>query len=182
MTRRSERPWALLGGGLLLLLALGACEREQRRFRDPSGVARTRAIAQSELFPGQSAPPPLEKNPFGGNAHAIAEGRRLYVWFNCAGCHFNGGGGIGPPLMDEQWIYGPEPANVFASIIEGRPNGMPSFRGRLSDQQVWQLVAYVESLSGNQPKAAKPGRDEGLPERTAPQSTEPQPPKKTGRP
>ena len=44
---------------------------------------------------------------------------------NCAGCHFNGGGGMGPPLMDNIWIYGDSIENIGASIREGRPNGMP---------------------------------------------------------
>ena len=48
--------------------------------------------------------------------------------------------------MDAQWIYGNQPQNIFSTIVEGRPNGMPSFRGRIATQQVWQLVAYVRSV------------------------------------
>ena len=55
---------------------------------------------------------------------------------------------MGPPLMDDEWIYGSEPQNIYATIVEGRPNGMPSFRGKIPDQQVWELVAYVRSMSG----------------------------------
>ena len=65
----------------------------------------------------------------------MAEGQRLYRWYNCAGCHANGGGGMGPPLMDDKWIYGSEPENIVATILEGRPNGMPSFRGKVPDDQ-----------------------------------------------
>ena len=82
------------------------------------------------------------------NAYALSAGQKLYNQMNCVGCHFHGGGGIGPPLMDDQWIYGSDPAQIFSTIVEGRPNGMPSFRGKLTNQQVWQLVAYVRSLSG----------------------------------
>jgi cytochrome c oxidase cbb3-type subunit 3 len=32
--------------------------------------------------------------------------------------------------------------------MEGRPNGMPSFRGRIPEEQAWQIVAYVRSMSG----------------------------------
>ncbi|MBA4138211.1 MAG: cytochrome C [Opitutus sp.] len=159
------------------LIVLSGCAREERRLREAPASVRSKAIVQSDLHPGVSAPPAPAKNPYEGNAHAIAEGRRLYVWFNCIGCHFNGGGGIGPPLMDEKWIYGSEPANIFAAIVEGRPDGMPSFRGRLTDQQVWQLAAYVKTLSGDAPKSAKPGRDEGMQDRKAPAQTEPPPPK-----
>ena len=96
--------------------------------------------------------------PYEENAYAVSQGQRLFTAFNCVGCHSHGGGGIGPALMDEAWIYGDEPENIFATIVEGRPNGMPSFRGRLGNQQVWQLVAYVRSLSGKVAKDVAPGR------------------------
>ena len=79
---------------------------------------------------------------------------------NCTGCHAHGGGAIGPPLMDDNWIYGSQPDQIFATIVEGRPNGMPSFRGKLPDYEIWQLAAYVRSLSGQTPKHAAPGRDD----------------------
>jgi cytochrome c oxidase cbb3-type subunit III len=116
----------------------------------------------SELQTGSAAPVSAVKHPYEGNAYAISEGKRLYTWFNCVGCHFRGGGGIGPPLMDHEWIYGSEPENIFASIVEGRPNGMPSFGGKIPADQVWQLVAYVRSLSGLVPKAAVPVRSDHM--------------------
>ena len=58
----------------------------------------------------------------------IAAGKQLFSAMNCVGCHFNGGGGMGPPLMDNIWIYGNSIENIAATIREGRPNGMPSFR------------------------------------------------------
>jgi mono/diheme cytochrome c family protein len=54
--------------------------------------------------------------------------------------------------MDNNWVYGSEPANIYATIVDGRPNGMPSWRGRIPDYQVWELVAYVRALSGLVPK------------------------------
>ncbi|HYD50578.1 MAG TPA: cytochrome c [Terriglobales bacterium] len=117
---------------LLALLALG-CEREQRRFQE--GPLPNLAGA------------PLE-NPYEHNAWALSEGQRLFRWYNCSGCHANGGGGMGPALTDDKWVYGSEPAQIFATIIEGRPNGMPSFRDKITDQEVWQLVTFVRSLSG----------------------------------
>jgi cytochrome c oxidase cbb3-type subunit 3 len=84
----------------------------------------------------------------------IASGKQLFAAMNCNGCHFNGGGGMGPPLMDSVWIYGGSIENIAASIREGRPNGMPSFRGFLPEEQVWQVAAYVRSLSQDQPGTA----------------------------
>ncbi len=146
-----------------LVLALVSCEREQRQFRIPPWAAdRTKAGHAAALASGSAQPATLIPGPYAENAYAIAEGQRLYRWFNCAGCHFRGGGGIGPPLMDEQWIYGSAPANIFATIVEGRPNGMPSFRGRLPDYQIWQLVAYVRSLNGLVAKDAIPSRSDHM--------------------
>lgn len=142
----------------LALLAFG-CEREERRFRELGpALDRTRTERLSSLRPGPATAQVDIQNPYEANAYAIAQGKRLYVWFNCYGCHANGGGAIGPPLMDAEWIYGGEPADIFASIVEGRPNGMPSWAGKIPDYQVWQLVAYVRSLSGHVRKDAAPGR------------------------
>jgi len=92
----------------------------------------------------------------------MAEGKRLFLQMNCTGCHANGGGAIGPALMDDKWIYGSQPDQIFATIVEGRPNGMPSFHGNLPDYQIWQLAAYVRSLSGQVPKDAAPGRNDNM--------------------
>lgn len=133
----------------LLLIAAAGCQQEKRRFtEEPPGASPIGAIRESELVPGGATPSDSTKSSYGNNAYALAEGRRLYGQMNCSGCHFQGGGGIGPPLMDEEWIYGSDPSQIFATIVEGRPNGMPSFKGKLGNQQVWQLVAYVRSLGG----------------------------------
>jgi cytochrome c oxidase cbb3-type subunit 3 len=146
-----------------LLLALSACERENRRFADspapPPGVS---TIRQSDLQLGPEQSAPAGRSPYIYNAWAISQGQQLFEWFNCTGCHAHGGGAIGPALMDDKWIYGSAPENIFATIVEGRPNGMPSFRGRIPPQQVWQLVAYVQSLSGQASKDASPSREDHL--------------------
>ena len=82
----------------------------------------------------------------------IEQGKLLYSNMNCVGCHAHGGGGMGPALMDQVWIYGGSVENIAASIREGRPNGMPSYRGFLPDEQVWQVAGFVHSLSYGMPK------------------------------
>ena len=148
---------------VLLLAVLAACERESRPFRDlPVAAARTQAETQTPLYAGPPAPPVGTLSPYEENAWGIAEGKRLYSAYNCVGCHAHGGGAIGPPLMDNEWIYGFEPANIYWTIVQGRPNGMPAFRNKIPDQQVWQLVAYVQSMSGQTPKDAMPGRSDHM--------------------
>jgi cytochrome c oxidase cbb3-type subunit 3 len=61
---------------------------------------------------------------------------------------------MGPALMDGKWRYGGRIDQIAASIANGRPNGMPSWRGKLTNQQIWQLAAYVRTLSGQVRKDA----------------------------
>jgi len=120
--------------------------------------------------------------PFEDNAYGVSEGKRLYTQYNCAGCHFNGGGGIGPPLMDDVWIYGSEPVNIYSTIVEGRPNGMPSFRNKIPDEQVWQIASYVRSLSGQLRKDVAPGRGDDMNPHKSEQATEKKVPKEVNAP
>ena len=151
-----------------------ACQREERGFRVvPPSSSRINSKRLSDLQPG--VPPgayqPV-KNEYEENAVALNDGKRLFTWFNCVGCHAHGGGGMGPPLMDDQWIYGSEPDQIFATIVEGRPNGMPSFRGKIPDYQVWQLAGYVRSLSRQVAKDVAPGRNDAMSTKKPEQSSE----------
>ena len=155
---------------LLCALAMVAtsCKREERRFREPTpSTVASNSVTMSGLHPAnptQGTVPPNSpvNNAYEQSAYAVSEGEKLFNQYNCSGCHAHGGGGIGPPLMDQTWIYGSQPQNVFMTIVEGRPNGMPSFRGRIPDDQVWQIVAYVRSMSGLAPFDASPSRNDSL--------------------
>jgi cytochrome c oxidase cbb3-type subunit 3 len=148
---------------LIVVSAFLACEREERGFRVQTPDAnRINSKQLTTLQAGESAPLPPVKNEYEENAFAMSEGKRLYSQMNCVGCHAHGGGAMGPALMDNKWIYGSEPEQIFSTILEGRPNGMPSFRGKLPDYQVWQLAAYVRSLSGLTNPMAAPGRDDDM--------------------
>jgi cytochrome c oxidase cbb3-type subunit 3 len=157
MTRRSA--FALV----VALTLLAACERERRDFEQPpSASVAIKSLRMSDIVPGGKDSAPDVANPLEENAYALSEGKRLFNWYNCNGCHSDGGGGSGPALMDDVWIYGSEPQNVFATIVQGRPNGMPSFGGRIPENELWQIVAYVRSLSGQSPKTAAPSRNDSL--------------------
>jgi cytochrome c oxidase cbb3-type subunit 3 len=147
----------------LLLLSSAACEREKRELHDsPVMVDRTSTNRLSTLKPGPQTPDTLLLVSATTNAYDIAEGQKLFSWYNCSGCHSNGGGGMGPPLMDDTWIYGSEPENIYRTIVEGRPNGMPSFAGRIPDAQVWKLVAYVRMMGGLAPMQARSSRSDHM--------------------
>jgi cytochrome c oxidase cbb3-type subunit III len=166
-----------------LAAAVSGCEREQRRFQEPAPTAApAQSITLSQLQAGPAVPAPPSADPYSANAYAVNEGKRLFSWYNCDGCHAKGGGGIGPPLMDANWIYGAEPANIFATIVQGRPNGMPSFRNRIPEYQVWQLTAYVRSMSGQLRKDVAPSRDDHLQAKQPEQSQPEEPPRESSIP
>ena len=116
---------------IAVVLTLVCCARVQARgtaLADAAGCLEAVADAGAVRHPsGWLAPPPPTVSPFQDNAYGISEGKRLFESFNCVGCHSHGGGGMGPALMDDRWIYGSRPENIYATILEGRPNGMPSF-------------------------------------------------------
>lgn len=95
---------------------------------------------------------------FEHSAWQVAEGKRLHTWFNCVGCHAHGGGGMGRALMDDTWIYGGEIQQIAATLRPGRPNGMPSFRNRIPEEQVWQLAAYVRPMGRSVRQDVAPNR------------------------
>jgi cytochrome c oxidase cbb3-type subunit 3 len=166
------------------LLAFAACRREQRQLRHaPAASERSGGLVRvSDLQPGQAWQEITVRNVAEERAYDLAEGHRLYLAYNCNGCHAHGGGGIGPPLMDDDWIYGSHPENIRDTIVEGRPNGMPSYGGRIPEYQLWELVAYVRSLSGLVPKNASPGRSDHMMTRVAPQSRKEELPKEKREP
>jgi cytochrome c oxidase cbb3-type subunit 3 len=97
--------------------------------------------------PGPGEPRTNPSNPFGDSRAAMGDGRQLFRRMNCSGCHGDhGGGGMGPSLRDEDWLYGNVDAQVFDSIAHGRSNGMPSWGTKLNQDQIWKLVAYIKSL------------------------------------
>jgi cytochrome c oxidase cbb3-type subunit 3 len=155
--------------------------REERGFRvTPPPSGRAQSVRLTEFQAGPAQPPDVTTNKYEENAYALSEGKQLYQRMNCVGCHFHGGGGIGPPLMDARWIYGSDPSQIFSTIVQGRPNGMPSFRGKLNDDEVWKISAYVRSLSGQVAKDVAPSRDDDMSGPPSESSTEKKPPVPTG--
>jgi cytochrome c oxidase cbb3-type subunit 3 len=156
---------------ILALVTLGACEREERRLNSQQPKGPEQMVSTVSLQPGPNAVSDTSEGPYDDNAHGTTEGQMLFEQMNCSGCHANGGGGMGPALMDDQWLYGSRPDQIFATIAEGRPNGMPTWKYRLNNQQIWQLVAYVRSLSGLTPKGARPSREDHMTVKPAPSQT-----------
>jgi cytochrome c oxidase cbb3-type subunit III len=110
------------------------------------------------------AKPATYANPYTDDSQAVVEGQKLFNSMNCSGCHAPlGGGGMGPPLSDDEWIYGGRPEQIFMTIMQGRPNGMPAFGNALPDESIWKLAAYIKTLKSTPAPAPAPANPSAQP-------------------
>lgn len=130
-----------------VVVPLSACDRPAS---EPAPLSSTPPAAGYAIGPqpGPDRALPVSHNPFADSPVAPVEGRRLFTWFNCEGCHGGkAGGGMGPSLRDAVWIYGNSSEAIYNSIAEGRAHGMPAWGTKLPSEQIWKLVSYIECLN-----------------------------------
>lgn len=98
----------------------------------------------------------LLKNPLPATDANYNAAKPLYDE-NCSNCHGDHGKGDGSDAM----MYDPAPSDltdashmnkltdgeIYYQITQGK-KPMPSFRKKLTEQQRWQMVIFVRSLSG----------------------------------
>lgn len=93
------------------------------------------AASESAATPGK----------YSGQPAAIAEGSTVYAE-SCAACHnADATGGIGTDLTGTL-KYGSTPEDLYESVANGRPNGMPPFLQQIGKDRIYKLVAYLESV------------------------------------
>lgn len=101
-------------------------------------------------------------NPFMGNAEAVQQGKAVYDQ-SCTACHgANGGAGERAPaivtsngatLVDER-----SDAQTLDVIRHGIPGtAMPAWAGRLTDDEVLKIAAYIHALRGTAISNPLPG-------------------------
>ena len=147
----------------VLALVPGGCRTQKATQQDTaaSSTASTdallvagdslRLVEHPEILPvgfPLGVKPIAVKNPYEGDTKAAATGGKLFIAYNCLDCHgAEGSGAMGPSFQDGRWHFGGSSAEVFESIYQGRPDGMPAWGGRISNDQIWMLTAYVRSLA-----------------------------------
>src|SRR5579864_5327472 len=93
-------------------------------------------------------PPPIA-NPFAGRADMADEGHSLFNQY-CSHCHGpNAVQGERPRDLRRLKIrYGDKAPEIFLTTIStGRPDkGMPIWKGVLSDDVLWRIYTYLESV------------------------------------
>lgn len=130
----------------VLALGLFAAGCGSSRPVSVAAAAPPRAVG-AEPIPGAVAEPLGTRNPYAGNPEAIQDGWRLFNWYNCSACHGgHGGGGMGPSLRAGSSHDGNRDAELFNSIADGRSRGMPAWGSRIPANQIWELVAYIQSM------------------------------------
>jgi cytochrome c oxidase cbb3-type subunit 3 len=87
------------------------------------------------------------------DAGAISSGKSIFE-ANCVACHNpKAEGNIGPNLTDDYWIYGPDIKDLFKTIKNGTPNGMPEHASKLNPVQIQQVGSFILSLPFTKGKA-----------------------------
>jgi mono/diheme cytochrome c family protein len=120
---------------------LGAC----------AGVAALWSLIYMSA-PSVSAALAADVDPIASSKAAAQKGKATYLRL-CQYCH--GFDGKAHENIDFQatnltelagWKHGVEPLNIFNSIKSGAGDDMPAFKSKASDEEIWQLVAYVLSI------------------------------------
>src|SRR3954470_11228137 len=115
-------------------------------------------VSTSLVCFAQSDRAEAQRNPFAGNAAAIAAGRTLYSQA-CVACHgTDARGDRGPSLVSGNLSRGNADGEIFINIRSGiRGTQMPAFASFTTDQ-TWQLISFIRSLAA--PVAPAPATNE----------------------
>jgi cytochrome c oxidase cbb3-type subunit 3 len=104
-------------------------------------AAAEAALPAQAASSGGAAAAALEVTP-----DAVSAGTTIYAQ-NCVACHgANLEGGIGPNLIDDEWVHGGQAEDIVYVITNGvLDKGMVRWQGILSPEQINQVSAYVIS-------------------------------------
>jgi mono/diheme cytochrome c family protein len=128
-------------------------------------VVGSSAVAATARSDGQNPPgtgwqlpadADTKKSPLQVDAKVVAMGKSVFK-DKCVKCHGQGGLGDGPDAdpehREDMDLTNPKRADrnsdgvVFYKVSNGRKRPkMPAFKEELSEQQVWSVVAYVQTL------------------------------------
>lgn len=90
------------------------------------------------------------------SSEQVARGQQIYQE-NCVACHGEGGEGDGadaaglsvppPDFTSQEWMAEKTGAQLFQAISGGLPPDMPAYADQLTEEDRWDLVAYLRSLT-----------------------------------
>lgn len=155
-------PWWLYGFYLCILFAVIYLWRMHVTHTAPSSLEELEMVmAKAEIEKDnylKKAANNVNENTvtYLSDATALESGKKIFVTA-CAACHAaDGGGTVGPNLVDDYWLHGGSISDVFKSIKYGWPEkGMKSWKDDYSAAQIAQITSYIKSLKGTKPATAK---------------------------
>ena len=96
----------------------------------------------------------------------ISAGMQVYT-DNCLQCHMEGGrGDVGPNLTDDHWILSKgTPETNYKVVYNGsEENGMPAWGEVLTTEEIYQVLAYVQTFKNTFIKDGKAPQGEKVTE------------------
>lgn len=155
-------PWWLYGFYICIIFSVIYLWRYHVTHTAPSSLEELAAVmkkaeAEKENYLKKAANNVNENTvTYLSDATALDAGKKIFVTA-CAACHAaDGGGTVGPNLVDEYWLHGGSMSDIFKSIKYGWPEkGMKSWKDDYSPAQIAQLASYIKSLKGTKPATAK---------------------------
>ena len=108
--------------------------------------------------PHQHADAAKLKNPVAADAASVEAGKKVYA-AQCADCHGEAGKGDGPMaaytgdpapsnLADAEWKHGSSDGEIYTVIHDGvEGTAMKDFAKDLKENEIWNVVNYVKTLS-----------------------------------
>ncbi len=156
-TMKREPLGTLMLSGLAVLALMAG-----NSFAEPNAAAVASSSGPLVFSPTLNVPRNTValKNPYAGDAASLERGKVVYQ-ANCQICHGISGDGRGPAganLRIKPASFR-NPIHFQSSSMDGphfwviqhgdgETGGMPGWQGTLSDQQTWDVLNYVKSLSG----------------------------------
>jgi len=131
----------------------------------PASGATQAAGGGSPLDTARNAEKGSLKSPYGDPKSVAPEGQKIFMAAGCNGCHGGtGGGGMGPPLTNQVWIYGSDDDTLFRLIALGSDElqkqgysrkgsenvvgPMPAMGGVIkSNDDLWKIIAWIRSIN-----------------------------------
>ena len=148
-----RRLWLLAIVLLAMMLGVQWAPAAQDQEKPKAAEEQIQAPKAPQTPTAQNEQGSKKRNPFTGNAEAIAQGRTIWMQSGCNGCHGMGGGGMGPSVMDDNWKFGGDDETLF-KVIKGTYPGqtMPAVFGAvLTEEQVWKIIAWIRSIYKGDP-------------------------------
>lgn len=100
----------------------------------------------------ESKPVIYDSNPYKKDSKAIEKGKKIFR-LKCTQCHGPdaGGGPEAPDLTDKVTIYSANEQGMFKTIYYGTEKGMPTWKDELGSDNIWKIMAFLETLKKQEP-------------------------------